>query len=135
MALGTTISPARHAMLDYGVAASFFSLGMRYRGRNSRAAALAFLNGGLVLGVSLLTDYPGGVWRRLSFKTHRMMDIMQASLAAAGPALFGFARDPEAKAFYAQASSEVGVIAMTDWNAQPQLGDRSTYASAALGEW
>jgi hypothetical protein len=30
----------------------------------------------------------------------------------------GFADTPEAKTFYAQAASEVGVIAMTDWNAQ-----------------
>jgi hypothetical protein len=30
----------------------------------------------------------------------------------------GFAAEPEAKAFYGQAVSEVGVIAATDWHAQ-----------------
>jgi hypothetical protein len=30
----------------------------------------------------------------------------------------GFARDEEARAFYGQAMSEVGVIAATDWHAQ-----------------
>ncbi len=111
------ISPAQHAVLDYGVAATFFTLGFRYRRRSRAAAALAFLNGGMVLGASLMTDYPGGVWRRISFKTHRTLDWIQAALAGGGPVLFGFGNAPEARAFYAQASSEVGVIAMTDWDA------------------
>ena len=56
-----TISPARHAVLDYGVVATFVGMGLRFRGRNNRAAALAFINAGMVLGVSMATDYPGGV--------------------------------------------------------------------------
>jgi hypothetical protein len=111
------ISPAQHAVLDYSVAATFFALGAKFSGRHPAAAALAFINGGMVLGMSLLTAYPGGIWPRISFKTHGMLDCVQAALAGAGPVLFGFAGDPEAKAFYAQATSEVGVIAMTDWKA------------------
>jgi hypothetical protein len=111
------ISPAQHAVLDYGVAATFFALGFSLAERNRSAAMLAFLNGGMVLGMSLLTDYPGGVFRQLSFKTHRTGDIVQAALAGAGPVLFGFADEPEAKYFYGQALSEVGVIATTDWDA------------------
>ena len=42
----------------------------------------------------------------------------QAALAGLGPALFGFADEPEANMFYGQAASEVGVIAATDWHAQ-----------------
>ncbi len=112
-----TISPAKHALLDYGVVATFVGMGMRFKGRNNAAAALAFINAGMVLGVSLTTDYPGGVWKKISFRTHGMMDAVQAALAAVGPILFGFAREPEAKPFYTQAASEVGVIAATDWNA------------------
>src|SRR4051794_3311618 len=106
-----TISPAHHALLDYGVAATFFSMGFRYKGRNNAASALAFINGGMVLGMSLMTDYPGGVWKRISFKTHGMLDVVQAALAGVGPMAFGFAGTPEAKTFYAQATSEIGVIA------------------------
>src|ERR671936_691009 len=112
-----TISPAKHALLDYGVVATFLGMGMRFRGRNNAAAALAFINAGMVLGVSLTTDYPGGVWKRISFKTHGMLDCVQAALAGIGPILFGFSREPEAKPFYTQAASQVGVIAATDWNA------------------
>ena len=112
------ISPGMHAVLDYSVAATFFTVGLAMMGRHQRAAGLAFVNGAMVLAMSLMTDYPGGVWRRLSFKGHRNGDIGQAALAGFGPILFGFAQDPEAKFFYGQAASEVGVIAATDWDAQ-----------------
>jgi hypothetical protein len=111
------ITPRVHAVLDYSVAGTFLAVGMRLATHHRRAAALAFLNGGLVLGLSLLTDYPGGVWRVISFKSHGVADAMQAGLAALGPVLMGFPSDPEAAYFYGQAASEVGVIAATDWNA------------------
>jgi hypothetical protein len=106
-------------VLDYLTAGSFFALGFAMLGRHSRAAGLAFANGASVLLVSVLTDYPGGLFRTLSFKTHRTMDVIQAGLSAAGPALLGFAGDPEAQAFHGQALLESGVIAATDWNAAP----------------
>jgi hypothetical protein len=117
-----SISPAKHAMLDYGVAATFLSLGFRFKGRNNAAAALAFISGGMVLGVSMATDYPGGIWKKISFQKHGILDMVQAALAAFGPLLFGFARTGDAKPFYAQASSEVGVIATTDWNGMQTKG-------------
>ena len=112
------IGPREHAMLDYGVAASFFVLGMKYRNTHPPASTLAFINGAMVLGMSLLTDYPGGVWKKISFPMHGAMDVVQAGVAAVGPALMGFANDPEARTFYGQAVSEIGVIAATDWHAQ-----------------
>jgi hypothetical protein len=104
-------------MLDYGVAATFLTMAARYRDSNRAAARLALINGAMVLGVSLFTDYPGGVWRKLSFKTHGILDGAQAALAGLGPMMFGFADRSEARFFYSQAASEVGVIASTDWNA------------------
>lgn len=111
------ISPAQHAVLDYSVAATFLTLGYSLMSRHRPAAVLALLNGGMVLGMSMLTRYPGGVFPKLSFKTHRTGDIAQAVFASLGPMLFGFGDDPEAKYFYGQAASEVGVIAATDWDA------------------
>ena len=113
------ISPAQHAVLDYGVAATFLTLGASLQSRHRAAATLAFVNGAMVLGMSLLTDYPGGVFRTLSFRTHRTGDIVQAALAGLGPILMGFGDDPEARFFYGQALSEAGVIAATDWDAAP----------------
>jgi hypothetical protein len=111
------ISPGAHAVLDYGVASTYFAMWSRFRNTHRSAAMLACINGTMVLGLALLTNYPGGVFRTLSFKTHRTMDCMQAALAGLGPVVMGFAGDPEAAGFYAQAASEVGVIAATDWNA------------------
>jgi hypothetical protein len=111
------ISPGQHAVLDYGVAGTFFAVGLSMLSRHRPAATLAFVNGAMVLGMSLLTDYPGGVFRMLPFKGHRVGDIVQAALAGFGPVLFGFADDREAAFFYGQAVSEAGVIAATDWDA------------------
>jgi hypothetical protein len=111
------ISPAQHAVLDYAVAGTFFAFGFSVLSRHRPAAALAFANGAMVLGMSMLTDYPGGIFRTLSFRAHRTGDIVQAALAGVGPLLFGFSGDPEAKFFYGQAASEAGVIATTDWDA------------------
>ena len=115
--LSKMISPAQHAVLDYGVAATFLAVGFSLMSRHRAASILAFVNGGMVLGMSMLTKYPGGVFPKLSFKTHRTGDIVQGMLAGLGPMLFGFAGDPEARYFYGQAASEAAVIAATDWNA------------------
>ena len=69
-------------------------------------------------GSTTALHYPGGVWKRISFPMHGALDVAQAALAAFGPVLMGFAGDPEARTFYGQAMSEVGVIAATDWHAQ-----------------
>jgi hypothetical protein len=60
--LTRAISPALHAVLDYGVAAAFFTYGASMRSRHRRASTLAWVNGAMVLGMSLSTDYPGGVF-------------------------------------------------------------------------
>jgi hypothetical protein len=111
------ISPAQHAVLDYGVAGTYFAFGFSRLPRHRSAGALAVINGAMIVGMSMLTDYPGGVFRTLSFRAHRTGDVIQAMLAGLGPILFGFPTDPEARFFYGQAASEAAVIAATDWNA------------------
>lgn len=116
--LPAVISPSQHAMLDYAVAGTFLAAAATLRSSHRPAAMLALTNGLMVLGLSMLTNYPGGLYRVLSFKTHRAGDIAQAALAGLGPLILGFADDPEAKYFYGQACSEAVVIAMTDWEAE-----------------
>jgi hypothetical protein len=107
-------------VLDYLTAGGFFALGFAMLGRNTRAATLAFVNGAAVLGLSLMTDYPGGVWRKISFATHGAVDAVQAGMTATGPALLGFAGEPEAQIFHAQAALEAGIIAATRWGAMAE---------------
>jgi len=45
-----------------------------------------------------------------------LIDVMQAAMAAAGPALLGFAGEPEGQFFHGQAALEAGVLAATDFS-------------------
>jgi hypothetical protein len=104
-----------HALLDYTTAAALIGLGVKLRRQHPRASSFAYVNALTVLMASLLTDYPGGIFRKLSFLTHGMIDVAQASLMALGPPLLGFGRDRVARVFYAQAAMEAGVVVATDW--------------------
>lgn len=112
------VSPRVHAWLDLAVTSYFLGLGIWFaiRGKG-RAASAAFINGGMVAGVSMFTDYDGDGSKPISFKLHGTLDAVQATTAALGPVLHGFADEPEAKYFYGQAANEVAVISTTDWDA------------------
>jgi hypothetical protein len=121
------ISPRVHRWLDVAVTGYFVGLGIWFavRGRG-RAATAAFINGGMVAGVSMLTDYDGDGRKPISFKMHGTLDAVQAGTAALAPVLHGFADEPEARYFWGQAANEVGVIATTDWDAgMPESLQRS----------
>ncbi|HEV2402395.1 MAG TPA: hypothetical protein VGS27_36030 [Candidatus Sulfotelmatobacter sp.] len=112
------ISPRVHKWLDVAVTGYFIGIGIWFAVRGKgRAATAAFVNGGMVAGVSLMTDYDGDGRKPISFKMHGTMDAVQATTAALAPVLHGFAHKPEAKYFWGQAANEVGVISMTDWDA------------------
>ena len=112
------IAPREHRWLDIAVTAYYVGLGIWFASRGKgRAATAAFVNGGMVAGVSALTDYEGTGRKPLSFKMHGTMDAVQATTAALAPVLHGFSGKREARYFYAQAGNELAVIAMTDWDA------------------
>jgi hypothetical protein len=111
------ISPRLHRWLDVAVTGYFTVLGAFFASRGRKAAATAaFVNAGMVAGVSMLTDYEGNGRKPISFKLHGTMDAVQAATAALAPVLHGFADDPESAFFYGQAASELAVIASTDWD-------------------
>src|SRR5438270_1806684 len=112
------ISPRVHAWLDAAVTGYFVVLGAIFAKRGKAGAATAaFVNAGMVAGVSMLTDYDGTRKKPISFKLHGTLDAMQATTAALGPMLHGFADEPESAFFYGQAANELAVIASTDWDA------------------
>ena len=115
------INQRTHAVLDYGTASTLLMMGVRLRRQHPRAAAFAFATGAAVLASSLFTDYPGGVFRKMSFKAHGAMDVAHTVMLTVGPTLMGFGRDPEAQYFYAQAAMEAGVVAATDWESSALL--------------
>lgn len=123
------ISPRVHKWLDIAVTSYFVGLGIwcAIRGKGGAAVA-AFINGGMVAGVTMYTDYDGDGVKPINFKLHGTLDALQATTAALGPVLHGFADEPEAKYFWGEAVNEVGVISMTDWDAGMPRGRRRRVA-------
>jgi len=113
--LPARIGPATHAALDYAVAGSFLFMAARMWRRNRRAAVGSLLCGGIVAANALLTDYPGGVFNVIDYKTHAKVDAALAALAAAAPRALGFADDPEANFFSVEALAQTVASSLTDF--------------------
>lgn len=110
------IKPQAHAVIDYVVAGSFFLTAALYWRRNKRAAISSLICGGIVTTNSLLTDYPGGAWKVISFRTHGKLDAGLAGLTATLPRVMAFGDDSESKFFTMQSMAETAVTAMTDFD-------------------
>ena len=76
-----------HSALDYAVAGSFLLMGALFWKRNRRAAIGSLLCGGATAAVSLLTDYPGGVRKVISYPMHGQIDTGLIAMTAAMPKL------------------------------------------------
>jgi len=112
------ITPRVHSWMDLAVTGYFLFTGAWFVSRGKKGAATAaFINAGMIAGVSLMTDYEGTRKKPISFKMHGTLDALQATTAALAPVLHGFAGEPEAAFFYGQAGNELAVIASTDWDA------------------
>jgi len=110
------IKPQAHAVIDYLVAGTFFLTAARYWRRSKRAAVSSLICGGITATNSMLTDYPGGIWKLMSFRTHGKLDAGMAALTAAMPRLMAFGEDPESKFFAMQSMAETALTAMTDFD-------------------
>ncbi len=100
--LPNVISPRGHAVLDYMIAGAFLATAGLFWKRNKRAAVSSLLCGGAQLGVTLLTDYPGGLRPAIRFSTRRKLDLGLAAMTAAMPEFLKFEDEPERRFFTAQ---------------------------------
>jgi hypothetical protein len=105
-----------HAALDYLTVGAFMMMGGLYWGRSKRATSVALINGLMVLGVSMFTDYRGSLRRLISFRQHGELDMVQAMTAAGLPLILGLGG--AGLPFYLQAANEVLVVSATDWGPQ-----------------
>jgi len=110
------INPTTHAVLDYVVAGSFLLKAALLWKRHRRAATGSLLCGGAALANALLTDYPGGVFRKISYRTHGRNEAAIAGLTISAPPLLGFAQDSESRFFSGEALMETMVTGMTDFD-------------------
>jgi len=109
------ISPKAHAFVDYITAGAFLLTGAFYWSRNKRAALGAFVCGGAELATALLTDYPGGVKKVISFRNHGKIDIGLAAMTATMPEFMSFRDTREKNFFLAQAGMMTAVTNLTDF--------------------
>src|ERR1700676_2096900 len=79
------VTPKGHAVIDYASVGLFLGSTARFWRRNRRAAVASLICGGAELAIMLLTDYPGGVKKFISFETHREMDYGLAAMVATMP--------------------------------------------------
>ncbi len=115
--LPKVIDPTAHAVIDYIVAGTLLSMGAFFWKRSKRAALGAFLCGSATAATSMLTDYPGGIKKVISFGTHGKIDAGLAGLTATVPNFFAFNDEDEAKFFYILAIAETLVAGLTDFDA------------------
>jgi hypothetical protein len=114
------IKPRAHAVIDYLVAGSFFVAAGVLSRRNKRGAVSSLICGGMITVNCILTDYPGGIWKALSFQTHGKLDAGLAALTATMPRLMGFGEDAESKFFTMQSMLGTAIAAMTDFDCYEQ---------------
>lgn len=114
--------PKTHAALDYAVAASFFGMATLFWRRNPRAAVSSLFCGAAETLAALLTDYPGGATRAISFETHGAIDFGLTGLVASVPDIMRFSKEPEARFFRMQGLALGVVTGLTDFTGTGEPG-------------
>jgi hypothetical protein len=108
------VTPKAHAMIDYASVGLFLGTAAWFWRRNRRAAVASIICGSAELAIMLLTDYPGGIKKFISFRTHREMDYGLAAMVATIPETLAFKEDDETKFFRAQGALITVLGELTD---------------------
>jgi len=109
------IGARAHGATDYIHTAAFLLMGALMMRRNRPAAVAALTLGGGVLANALCTDYPYGLFRLYSFRTHGVMDYGIAALSAAAPRIGGFEHTRAARYFKALGVGETLIASATNY--------------------
>ena len=96
------ISPRTRAVLDHVNVGILLMSGAWFWRRNKRAALAALVGGGTELVLNLITSYPGGERKAISFRSRRDIDLGVAGMIATMPEFFSFKDDEERKFFMAE---------------------------------
>ena len=113
--LPKVIKPKTHAIIDYATAGSFLVMGALLWKRHKRAAIGSIVCGAIEANTAMMTDYPGGVAKIISFETHGKIDAGFAGFVGLLPSLLGFSDEKESWFFRGQAMGLAAVTGMTDF--------------------
>lgn len=104
------LSAPTHGILDYALVALFALLPSVF-GLTGLPAIVLYAFAGTHLLVSLLTRYPLGVVRRLSFNAHGLLELTVAVVLAALPWLLDFAGEATARSVFVG----MGILVFVLW--------------------
>ena len=130
--LARMIPTKTHAGMDYAVGLLLIAAPWLFGFADESTAAtwVAVLAGAAMLGLSMVTDYEGGLLARLiPMRTHLMADTGLGLLLAVSPWLFGFA-DEGTNAWLPFVAVGLGEIASA-MTTDPEPGKRSRRGRAA----
>ncbi len=117
--LPKVISPKAHAVADYAMAAGAIAAAVVFFKAGHKVAGVgALITGAVELTNPVITDFPGGIFKLISFPAHGRIDVGTASMVASLPKLLGFNQEPESKFFYVHAAAATAVVAMTDFGGE-----------------
>jgi hypothetical protein len=118
------ISPQGHAIADFFTVAGLVLVGLLCWRKNKRAALAAFTCAGAEATNTLLTDFPGGAAKVISFPTHGKIDMGLAATCSAMPNFMRFEDEPEARFFRIMGLNTTVVTALTDFETIDRRSER-----------
>ena len=125
-----TVSPKAHSIVDLITVGTFLAGAALFWRRNKRAAVAALVCGAADLAVTLLTDYPGGVDRVISYKAHREIDLGLATMFATIPDFLAFGDEREKKFFLMQGALTTVLAETTQFPETDQPKEKSARRAA-----
>jgi hypothetical protein len=120
------LNPKVHGIIDYAMAGTLIAAPylFGFNKKDRLATTLSITNGISILGLSLLTRYPLGAIKLLSFPVHGVIETSTASLLTLAPYLFDY-RSKRASTFHTIAGlATLGVVALTNYRATIKRADK-----------
>lgn len=113
------LKPAPHAIIDYAWAATMMAAPWIFGFKKNRKATInSVASGAAILGLSLVTRYPLGAIKLVSFPTHGVIEAIAGAATAIAPWTLGFSKNQCATMTHlASGISTLAVVAVTDYQA------------------
>ena len=118
------LKPLQHGVIDYAMAGTMIAAPWLFGfSRNKKATTNSVASGAAILGLSLLTRYPLGAVKVVSFPTHGAIETIAGVATATAPWLMGFSRNRSARLTHLMSGlGTLAVVAMTDYRAAEAPG-------------